>query len=47
MKETKVGNKLYALLLIILLVSLGTEIITAYTILNVIENARQNIMTMW
>ena len=34
MKETKVGNKLYALLLIILLVSLGTEIITAYTIFN-------------
>lgn len=34
MKETKVGNKLYALLLIVLLVSLGTEIITAYTIYN-------------
>lgn len=34
MKETKVGNKLYALLLIVLLVALGTEIITAYTIFN-------------
>lgn len=34
MKETKVGNKLYALLLIVLLVSLGTEIITAFTIYN-------------
>lgn len=34
MKETKVGNKLYALLLIILLIALGTEIISVFTIYN-------------
>ena len=34
MKETKVGNKLYVLLLIILLLTLGTEIMTAFTIYN-------------
>lgn len=34
MKETKVGNKLYVLLLIILLIALGTEIISVFTIYN-------------
>ena len=34
MKETKVGNKLYALLLIVLLIALGTEVMTAFTIYN-------------